>query len=91
MPLSQQARIALTAMQTGTTVIQVHATPEAGEHRAGLARAGGSIRQPVHRRIVDMLRHHAYITVSNQWSLGDGQVVAEYRITAAGLQALAEE
>ncbi len=90
MPLSQQARIALTAIQTGTLVIQVHATSEAGEYRAGLAPAGGALQQPVHRRIVDMLRRYAYISLSNAWSRGDGQV-AEYRITAAGLQALADE
>ncbi len=89
MPLSQQARIALTAIQTGTRVIQVHATA-AGEERAGLAVAGGVLQQPVHRRIVDMLRRHGYISLSNAWSHGDTQV-AEYRITAAGRQALADE
>src|ERR671926_1124692 len=83
MPLSQQARIALTAIQTGTMVIQVHSTSEAGEYRAGLAPAGGALQQPVHRRIVDMLRRHAYISLSNAWSHGDGQV-AEYRITEGG-------
>ncbi len=90
MPLSQQARIALTAIQTGTRVIQVHATSKAGEERAGLALAGGVLQQPVHRRIVDMLRRHGYISLSNAWSRGDTQV-AEYRITAAGRQALADE
>ena len=90
MPLSQQARIALTAIQTGTRVIQVHATAAAGEERAGLAVAGGVLQQPVHRRSVDMLRRHGYIRLSNAWSHGDTQV-AEYRITAAGRQALADE
>ena len=90
MPLSQQARIALTAIQTGTRVIQVHAMSKAGEERAGLAVAGGVLQQPVHRRIVDMLRRHGYISLSNAWSHGDIQV-AEYRITAAGRQALADE
>ena len=90
MPLSQQARIALTAIQTGTRVIQVHATAAAGEERAGLAVAGGVLQQPVHRRIVDMLRRHGYISLSNAWSHGDTQV-AEDRITAAGRQALADE
>ena len=90
MPLSQQARIALTAIQTGTRVIQVHATAAAGEERAGLAVAGGVLQQPVHRRIVDMLRRHGYISLSNAWSGADTQV-AEYRITAAGRQALADE
>jgi hypothetical protein len=37
-----------------------------------------------------MLRRHAYISLSNAWSHGDGQV-AEYRITAAGRQALVDE
>ncbi len=88
MPLSQQARSILAAIQTGANVLQVHYTPDRGEYRAGIAHPGGDIMQPAPHRTVEMLRRHQYITQRNEWPLGHGQIAVEYGITEAGLRAL---
>jgi hypothetical protein len=88
MVLSEQARSILAAIQGGESVVQIHYTPEVGDYRAGIAWPGGTMRQSANRRTVDLLRRHGYLTLLNEWAIGNGRIAVEYGITAAGVAAL---
>ncbi len=88
MVLSEQARSILAAIQSGESVVQIHYTPEVGDYRAGIGWPGGSMRQSANRRTVDLLRRRGYLTLLNEWAIGNGRIAVEYGISAAGIAAL---
>ncbi len=49
---------------------------------------GGSMRQSANQRTVDLLRRRGYLTLLNEWALGNGRIAVEYGISAAGIAAL---